>query len=199
MSRGGATSNSFRYQQLEQVQDALSEPVSGPTVVITTIVGNDVQGLIAEPDATEETIADIEDNLATVWDYYLDPANFPDGTWIYLTNVYEPSDGVGQADACFFGLDLAYALDSLEQVNAAVRAQSEEYGIAWLDMNGHFKGHGYYAEDPDNAYHHPDDPSLWFDSDCIHPNDRGHHEIRRQFWYAVAGLPFPGDEADTVQ
>ena len=31
-----------------------------------------------------------------------------------------------------------------------------------------------------------DDATGWF-SDCIHPNDRGHHELRRLFFEAIDG------------
>lgn len=195
-SRGGATTDSMRYGQLDGVADDLGDTAPGQTAVVVTIAGNDVQGLIYNTDEVDAVIADILDNLEATYDFFEDPVRFPDGVWFYLANVYEPSDGVGQADACFFGLELSEVLTALGQVNDAVRDQAEERGIAWLDMRGHFNGHGYYADDPTNPYYHPDDPTLWFASDCIHPNDRGHHEIRRLFWYALAGETFPGDGPD---
>lgn len=196
-SRGGATTDSLRYGQLDALEEDLGSAVAGQTAVLITIAGNDVQTLILNADETKEVTADILDNLEYTYDFFADPVRFPDGAWVYLASVYEPSDGVGQVDACFFGLELSETLVSLGQVNDAVRGQAEERGIAWLDMHGHFLGHGYYAEDPANRYHHPEDPTLWFADDCIHPNDRGHHEIRRLFWYAVAGEAFPGDGPDT--
>jgi hypothetical protein len=56
-----------------------------------------------------------------------------------------------------------------------------------VDALGHFHGHGNNHDDPENPYYDEEDPSGWFD-DCVHPNDRGHHEIRRLFFEAVAGV-----------
>lgn len=196
-SRSGATTDSMRYGQLDGLVEDLGDTAPGQTAVVVTIAGNDVQGLIYNTDEEDQVIDDILDNLNATYDFFEDPVRFPDGVWFYLANVYEPSDGVGQVDACFFGLELSEVLAALGRVNEAVRDQAEERGIAWLDMRGHFNGHGFYADDPTNPYYHPDDPTLWFAADCIHPNDRGHHEIRRLFWYALAGETFPGDGPDT--
>src|SRR5262249_38900038 len=152
--------------------------------------------LILDIGQTDAVIADVTDNLAATYDFFQDASRFPDGVFIYLANVYEPSDGVGQAAECFYGLDLSQVLTSLDEVNAATRAQAEERRTAWIDMHGHFLGHGFNGDDPANPYYQADDPSLWFYDDCIHPNDRGHHEIRRLFWYALAGRNWPGDNPD---
>ncbi len=190
----GATTASLVSKQLPHVTEALGDQVSGVTAVIVTIGGNDVQTLIARPNDTEETTEGILENLGEFYDYFQDAERFPDGSVIYLANVYEPSDGVGQVDGCFGGLNLESVLGSLDYVNAATLEHAKERNVAWIDMHGHFLGHGFYAEDEDNDYYEENDPTEWFDSDCIHPNDRGHHEIRRLMWYGLAGLPFPGDE-----
>ena len=195
-SRAGATTSSLVLQQLDYVTEDLGDTVSGPTAVVVTIAGNDVQGLLWNTEDTEKTVEKIIKNLDKFYDYFEDPVRFPDGAYVYLANVYEPSDNVGQADECFYGLNLEDALASLATANAATLANAQERGVAWIDMRGHFLGHGSNGDDPENEFHNPDDPSVWFDEDCIHPNDRGHHEIRRLFWYALAGKEFPGDGAD---
>lgn len=196
---GGATTASLVAKQLPHVTEALGDQVSGVTAVVVTIAGNDVQALIAKPSKTEETTENILENLGEFYDYFQDPERFPDGSVIFLANVYEPSDGVGQYDDCFYGLNLESVLESLQYVNEATLAQAKERNVAWIDMHGHFLGHGFYSEDEDNPYYQADDPSLWFSDDCIHPNDRGHHEIRRLMWYALAGESFPGDEVVAAQ
>ena len=60
-----------------------------------------------------------------------------------------------------------------------------------VDMHGHFLGHGLNYDMTDNAEYDAADPTLWFESDCIHPNERGHHELRRVFFGAMAGEPVP--------
>ena len=195
----GATTASLVAKELPHVTEAIGDQASGVTAVVVTIAGNDVQGLLYNTDQTEATAEKILDNLAEFYDYFQDPERFPDGSFIYLANVYEPSDGVGQADGCFFSLDLSDVLESLDYVNAATLEQAKERNVAWIDMRGHFLGHGFYSGDEENPYHQAYDPTLWFADDCIHPNDRGHHEIRRLMWYAMAGLPFPGDEPVEVE
>jgi hypothetical protein len=59
-----------------------------------------------------------------------------------------------------------------------------------LDLRGHFLGHGFYSEASGSAAYDADDPTQWFDRDCIHPNDRGHHELRRLVHAAITGSPF---------
>lgn len=198
VATGGATTGTVKNRQLDDVAEALGGPAVGESVVVVTVAGNDVQTLIVQPDRTDEVVDTAVANLAAIVDFFEDEAQFPDGVRLYLANVYEPSDGVGQADACFFGLELQDVLAGLWQMNDAVLALAQERGFASLDMWSHFLGHGMYAEDTANPYHHADDPTGWFASDCIHPNDRGHHEIRRLFWYALAGEPFPGDGADEL-
>jgi lysophospholipase L1-like esterase len=189
----GATTASLVAKQLPHVTEDLGDTVSGKTAVVVTIAGNDVQGIMFNTSKTEETTENILENLGEFYDYFQDPVRFPDGSQIYLANVYEPSDGVGQADECFYGLNLENVLPTLDYVNNATLEHAQDRNVAWIDMRGHFLGHGFHAGDEDNAYHQADDPSLWFADDCIHPNDRGHHEIRRLMWYAIARQPWPGD------
>ncbi len=193
VSLAGATTSSMVSQQLPNLTEELGDSVAGSTVVIVTIAGNDVQRLLYNTSGTDAAIETILEKLGDLYDYFEDAERFPDGAFIYLANVYEPSDGVGQADECFYGMNLEKVLPSLDAVNAATRAQAEERGVAWIDLRGHFLGHGFNGDDSENVYYEVDDPSLWFADDCIHPNDRGHHELRRLFWYAVAGEAFPGD------
>ena len=57
-------------------------------------------------------------------------------------------------------------------------------GFAVIDMLGHFHGHGHNYDHTENPYYDAADPTGWF-ADCIHANDRGHHEIRRLFYEAM--------------
>jgi len=76
------------------------------------------------------------------------------------------------------------------EAHAAGCLAAAERGFAVLDLRGHFLGHGYHAEDPTVPSYDPEDPTLWFAPDCIHPNDRGHHEVRRLFHAAITGEDF---------
>jgi lysophospholipase L1-like esterase len=189
VSEGGATTGSLISRQLPNLEDAVGATASGETIVVMTIGGNDAQQALnpfADAEAVVATmLANIEEIVLTLQD------QFPDGAYIYLANVYEPSDGTGQTGACFFGLNYSDKLPLLDEADQSLRDMGADLGFAALDMRAHFEGHGFNREDANLDTHHADDPSMWFENDCIHPNDRGHHEIRRLFHAAIKGVDLP--------
>ncbi len=189
ISRDGATTDTVLSSQLPGVEAAWGPVISGPTLVVGTIGGNDALNALLSADSFEETRAQMIDNLSRIVDFFQDEARFPDGSYLYLTNVYEPTDGTGQVPECFYGLDMTLVLPELEATNEAMLGLAQEQGWAWVDLHGHFLGHGFRHEDPNVAQHDDEDPSLWLQDDCIHPNARGHHEIRRLFLAAVDAEP----------
>ena len=106
-----------------------------------------------------------------------------------MTNVYEPTDGAGQADECFLGLDVSAAEPVLTDLNGRLRVLAEDMGFAYVDLRGHFNGHGFNHDDPSIPNYDADDPTLWFQGDCIHPTRRGHHELRRLVLSAADNEP----------
>ncbi len=186
VSMGGATTDTLVRDQLPALERELSFPVDGPTIVVFTIGGNDLQGALnplSDPDAiASNTLSNFEEIVT----WLQDPGRFPDGVYIYATNVYEPSDAVGQVDECFFGFDFSSRLPVMDDFNADLQSLAKDLGYANVDLRGHFLGHGFYADSPDAPYYDSADPTQWFDADCIHPNAQGHHEIRRLFYGAMA-------------
>ncbi len=191
VSFGGALTIDVVNDQIPDLESQLSYPAEGQTLVVITAGGNDAQMALAVPDMLDNIIESVETNLTDFVEYMQDPAKFPDGVWIYAANVYEPTDGVGQSDSCFFGFEFTDLLPGLDEANATMQGVAEDYSFAMLDLHGHFGGHGYYHDDPENALYDAEDPTLWFASDCIHPNDRGHHELRRMMYHSIDGQPLP--------
>jgi len=188
----GATSSTMLTRQIPRLLEQLPGPVQGESVVIFTIGGNDMQGAMVQlvtagEIAAEAIVGTLIDNLTETLDHFADRERYPDGVTIYFTNVYDPTDDVGQADECFLGLDINPLREALFPGNAAMRALAEQRGVAMLDMYSRFQGHGVYHFDRENLSYNADDPTRWFADDCIHPNDRGHHEIRRMIADAVLG------------
>jgi lysophospholipase L1-like esterase len=189
VARGGATTSTMYSQQLSALENQLSFPASGETIVVFTIGGNDLQAALNPLANAAQIVNDTIDNMRDIIDWFQDPSRFPDGVFIYATNVYEPSDGTGQADECFFGYDFESRMPELERYNEEFGAMGEELGFAAIDLRGQFLGHGWnFDEDGIDAYD-TEDPSRWMEDDCIHPNDRGHHEVRRLFHAAITGQP----------
>ena len=202
VSVSGARTSDLLDEQIPALSGEIGASLSGETIVVMTIGGNDMQGvlpamLLAEDkDAEyEESIRPVLDNFDAIVDYFQDDARFPDGAKIYLTNVYEPTDNGGRAQGCFLSVDIGPTLPYLDRANTELRDLAIERGFAAVDLRGHFLGHGHNHDDTSLDAHDADDPSLWLAPDCIHPNDRGHHEIRRLFLTAIDGRPLeaPGE------
>lgn len=189
VSRDGATAPSVIAGQLPELEATLGPSVSGPTLVVGTIGGNDTLESIFVGGL--DTVTDqFLDDLKTITDFFLDPVRFPDGTYLAIANVYDPTDTTGQVEECFYGLDLSAMQDDFDRFNAATRDAAVRDGWAWVDLQGHFVGHG-FRHDEDGPWTDEDDPTLWFQDDCIHPNVRGHHEVRRLFLSALDAEPLP--------
>lgn len=192
VSVGGATTSSMKQNQLSDLEARVGLPAEGETLIFVTIGGNDAQQALL-PFADVDTIAQAAlDNIDDMARWLTDPANFPDGVYVYFTNIYEPSDGTGQSQ-CFFGMDYSDNLAKLDVMNGGLISMGTDIGFAAVDLNGHFRGHGMNNENPTIDAYDEDDPSRWFDNDCLHPNDRGHHEVRRLFYYAAINMPLPLD------
>jgi lysophospholipase L1-like esterase len=185
VSVGGATTSSMLRDQLPALEAQLDFPAEGETLIVFTIGGNDMQSALVPGANVRSIINTARDNVEAMVDWFQD-GRFPDGVRIFATNGYEPSDGVGQVATCFFGISYADKMDDLIGYNDDLRSMAQDKGFAAVDMFGHFQGHGFYADNADLDVHDAGDPTVWFDDDCIHPNDRGHHEIRELFWGAMA-------------
>lgn len=185
----GAITDDVLRDQLPRLETQLGENVVGPTIVIMTIGGNDVQSAMLDilSGDPSDVVDHVVGNVRTTLEWFQDAERFPDGAYIYFTNVYDPTDNQGQVQACFFGIDLNALRPYLTDVNAGLRALAVERGASMIDLYGSFQGHGYTYDNADLTTYIGDDPTLWFASDCIHPNDRGHHELRREFAAAVRG------------
>lgn len=195
VSFGGATTGSLVRFQLPDLKKKLGDTaVQGTTVVIMTIGGNDAQTALLPWSDADDVIAEAQDNLLRILDWLQDTERFAGDVRIYLTNIYEPSDGVGKSK-CFLSVNYADKLGHLDAFNDELRELGAEREFAVLDLRGHFSGHGFNRQDDTVFGHDPNDTSVWFAGDCIHPNDRGHHELRRMFFHAVAGEDLPAPDA----
>ena len=196
VSQGGATAKQVVAWQLPNLESQMPEVVEGETIVVATIGGNDMvlavfaSQLADDPEATAQAEVDkMVENLIEISAFFADSQRFPDPVYLYITNIYEPTDTVGQAEVCFNNVDLRIGIGAIDLANLAMLELAQEEGYGYVDMRSHFLGHGHHAGDVSGEWHVPDDATTWFVDDCIHPNDRGHHEIRRLFSAAIAGAP----------
>jgi hypothetical protein len=191
VSMSGATTDDVLAYQLPRLTASWGEVVTGPVLVAGTIGGNDLMAVLFSFGDVDAGIAHVLENLELIGDFFLDETRFPDGVYLAITNVYEPTDGDGQALECFYGLDLAGFVEDFDALNAESRTLAESQGWSLVDLRGHFLGHGFNYDLQNSPAYDEDDPTLWLQSDCIHPNVRGHHEIRRLFRSAFDAEPLP--------
>ena len=80
----------------------------GEALVIITAGGNDLYSVLRNPSGVEERVEKTVNNWREIAEYFLDDERFPDGSTVLMTNVYEPTDAVGQVDGCFYGLNISF-------------------------------------------------------------------------------------------
>ncbi len=192
VSEGGATTSDLDDQLADLDEELRGTPLQGTGLVIATIGGNDAQAALFPGADVDGILSRALDNIDRWVGGLRNGTRFTGNVEVLITNIYEPSDGTGKTSSCFFGIDYSDLLGKLDGYNEDLGAwaQAERVGIA--DLNGHFRGHGFVEGRGTD---------LWFESDCIHPNDTGHHEIRRLLFAALDRDPLdtrrPDADADT--
>lgn len=108
-------------------------------------------------------------------------AKFPGGCRIFIANIYDPTDDVGDAFNAGLprwpeGLSLIHAYNDVIADLATLRPNVE-----MVDMHGAFLGHGIHCLQFWNPHYHADDPHYWYWDNLEDPNDRGYDALRRLF------------------
>ena len=120
-------------------------------------------------------------------------AAFPGGCHIFLANIYDPTDGVGDIDNAGLGLpawpDGAAVLDSMNAVIA--RCAKERPSVHLVDIRAPFLGHGIHHRDKRSPYYRKGDISYWYFDNLEDPNDTGYDAIRRLFLREIAAVLAP--------
>ena len=203
VAHSGDTTRQVIAEQLPRLQaphDSASLgsfPVRGHTVVFMTVGGNDLRGAMGpradyEGPALRNAVANLQHILA----FFGNTDSFPDGVSLYFASVYDVTDGTDTAHNCLRGMVVPGLARGLLAWNHAYEKLSQEpHGslhVTYLNGLALYRGHGFHYDDPHNPYFNAHDPSLWLsDRDCIHPNHRGHHELRKAFWQAFLTSPPP--------
>ena len=108
-------------------------------------------------------------------------AKFPGGCDVFLANIYDPTDGVG--DPQIVGLprwrDSVRILRLANQRIAELCSRYENVHV--VDIHGEFLGHGLHCTEGWRRTYHRDDPTHWYDRNIEDPNIRGYDAIRRLF------------------
>lgn len=122
-------------------------------------------------------------------------SKFPGGCEIFLANIYDPTDGVGDIEKANIRLPpWQDGLRALSLFNAVITDICGSYeNVHLVDIHSQFLGHGIHCRDRRNRYYRQDDPHYWYFDNLEDPNDRGYDAIRRLFLIQImrvfAGQP----------
>jgi lysophospholipase L1-like esterase len=191
-----AISGSTSLTHAEVISDRLesnSADVYG--IVVMTTGGNDLihsygqapprEGAMfgAEFEQAQPWIENFEKRLHGMLDAII--AKFPGGCEIYLADIYDPTDGVGDGASIMLkpwpaGLSIHAEYNQVINRCADARAQ-----VHVVPLHRTFLGHGAHCRQFWRPFYDSTDPYYWFYDNVEDPNDRGYDAIRRVFMNSI--------------
>jgi lysophospholipase L1-like esterase len=198
-ARKDAVSGSTSIDHLERLESQLEvQPEETLGIVVITTGGNDIihnygktpprEGAMygATIEQAGPWIAAFEARLGAMVERI--EAAFPGGCHIFLANIYDPTDGVG--DAVNAGLPpFEDALEILGAYNEIIaRCAEARESVHLVDLHGAFLGHGIHCTQVWREHYRWSDPHYWYYYNLEDPNERGYDAIRRLFLRVIAGV-----------
>ncbi len=186
-----AISGSESKTHLDVIQDRIPTYEDARGIVLMTSGGNDLIHNYGRSPArecamysatlaqAEPWIANFRTRLETMFQEI--DARFPLGCEIFIADIYDPTDAVGDAPSIF----LPAWPDGLAihaQYNQVIRdVASQRDNVHVVDLYTTFLGHGSHCRQFWRPHYDRRDPHYWFFSNVEDPNDRGYDAIRRVF------------------
>lgn len=111
---------------------------------------------------------------------------FPGGCEVFLGDIYDPTDGVGDAPSVFLP-DWPEALAVHGAYNHVIHktAQKRE-NVHVVPIHATFLGHGSHCRQFWRKHYESSDPHYWYHTNVEDPNDRGYDALRRIFLNEMA-------------
>jgi lysophospholipase L1-like esterase len=193
LARSGSTSIEHIEGQLPRLE--AQDPGTFGVVVLTT-GGNDLIHSYGRLPPREGAMYGATWNEAQAWIANFDgrlgklldgiEACFPGGCRIYVANIYDPTDGVGDAASAMLpdwpdGLRIHAAYNDI-----LARQADERTNVELVDLHGAFLGHGTHCRQFWRSCYRADDPHYWYYINLEDPNVRGYDCIRRLFLIEMA-------------
>ena len=167
-------------------------PPGDPRTTLFVVIsgGNDLASMAKDkldPTAAQPEIDSMLAHLNDALDHMLDPANYPGGSYVVMSNVYEFTDTSADMSSCPTGAIAGFSgqwlsgAQALVQINEQYMRLATEKGADMVFMSEDFCGHGFKANDPTLQCYRGPGTSTWFDFTCIHPTPEGHTHIAEMF------------------
>jgi lysophospholipase L1-like esterase len=198
-TRNMAVSGSTSLEHLRHLENKLE--VQATTVrglVVMTSGGNDLIHNYGRTPPREGAMygASLEQALPWIENYrdrldrMLDllGERFPGGCDVFLADIYDPTDGVG--DAGNAGLPpWPDGLRILAEYNAIIRrAAAARENVHLVPMHEAFLGHGIHCTNWWRSVYCEEDPHYWYGINLEDPNERGYDALRRIFLIEIASV-----------
>ncbi len=191
-----AISGSTSLMHLDVLRERLptyDAHISG--IVVMTTGGNDLIHNYGRSEPKEGAMYGATTAEAAPWvakfrirlDTMLDliDERFPGGCHVFLADIYDPTDGVGDAPSIFLP-DWPDGLAIHRQYNQIIHeACKKRENVHLVPLHKTFLGHGAHCRQFWRRTYRPEDPHYWFYSNVEDPNHRGYDAIRRVFLNSI--------------
>jgi lysophospholipase L1-like esterase len=193
LSLSGSTSSQHVEKQLPRLPVADTAMLG---VVVITTGGNDIIHNYGKTPPREHAMYGATWEQAQPWigsferrlELMLDEIKkrFPGGCEIFLANIYDPTDGLGDAERA--GLpawpDAMRILAAYNDIIRRCAAKCEHVHL--VNIHEAFLGHGIHCRQFWRKFYRAEDPYYWFHENLEDPNERGYDVLRRLFLTEMA-------------
>lgn len=188
-------SNSIEHRNwIDTKLDEQPEDVFG--LIVFTTGGNDLIHFYGQRPPKEGAMYGATFEQARPWidhfekrlDEMLDGIRrkFPGGCAIFLADIYDPSDGIGDPASAMLP-DWKDCLQILAEYNRILRNAAQKHDhVFHVPLHATFLGHGTHCTQFWRKNYRWDDPTYWFGQNLEDPNVRGFDAIRRIFLIEIA-------------
>lgn len=112
---------------------------------------------------------------------------FPGGCAIFVGDIYDPSDGVGDPESTWALPRWPDCLQIVNAYNAALRRVAAQHkDVHVVPVHDTFLGHGIHCRQLWRSNYDWTDPHYWYFENIEDPNDRGYDALRRIFLREIA-------------
>ncbi len=184
-------SNSFAHES--QIQNLEVQPRDVMGIVVLTTGGNDLIHNYGKTLPKEGAMYGASFGQAEPWIKKFDKRlnqmiidinkKFPGGCYIFLANIYDPSDGTGKTNTWVTGLpSWPDVMQILKAYNDIISGCTTKYeNVHLVNIHNLFLGHGIHCKKFWGKHYRPKDPYFWYSLIIEDPNSRGYDAIRRAF------------------
>ena len=192
-----AVSGSTSPQHIRfQIPKLLRQPTNVLGIVAMTTGGNDIihnygktppsEGAMygATFEQAQPWITNFAERLESMISAAIDA--FPGGCEIFLANIYDPTDGLGDISRAGLPTWREGMKIHAEYNRVISEAANRHRHVHLVDIHHAFLGHGIHARQFWREHYDRVDPYYWFYTNLEDPNDRGYDALRRLFLNKMA-------------